>query len=300
MASLATQMKSTEKIVLSASRRTDIPAFYMPWFMAQIGKGFFEVVNPFNQHVSVVPATPHDVHTIVFWSKNFGPFIDEGFGDRLLKQGYNLFFNFTVNSDNTTLEPNLPPLKERFDQLQYLSDHFGSRSIRWRFDPICYYETGQGGMHDNLSDFTPIGEQAAAAGIEQCITSFMDHYPKIRKRLVSRPGLRLIDPPLTHKVNTLIKMDARLAALNIHLTTCCEKEVIAALPAGCSVTPSSCIPNDLLMELYGGNISLRKDAGQRVKAGCGCKVSVDIGSYRHQPCYHNCLFCYANPNSGSR
>ena len=293
-------MRSTNEIVISASRRTDIPAFYMPWFMEQITKGFFEVINPFNQRVSVVPATPQEVHTIVFWSKNFGPFIDEGFGDRLFKQGYNLFFNFTVNSDNSILEPNVPPLKERLDQLQYLSDHFGSRSIRWRFDPICYYETGQEHLHDNLNDFTTIGEQAAAAGIDHCITSFMDHYPKIRKRLLSRPGLRLIDPPLTDKVDTLIKMETRLAGLNIHLTTCCEKEVIAALPAGCSVTPSSCIPNDLLMELYVGNISLRKDTGQRVKAGCGCKVSVDIGSYRHQPCYHNCLFCYANPNSGPR
>jgi hypothetical protein len=291
-------MKAPQKIVLSASRRTDIPAFYMPWFMEQLGKGFFEVVNPYNQRVSVVPATPHAVHTIVFWSKNFGPFIDDGFGDRLLKQGYNLFFNFTINSDNAVLEPNVPPLKERFDQLNYLSDHYGSRSIRWRFDPICHYETGPGALFDNLSDFNTIGEQAAAAGIERCITSFMDHYPKIHRRLSARPGLVLTDPPLTDKVNTLIEMETRLAALSIQLATCCEKEVIAALPPGSSIAPSSCIPNDLLMELYGGNISPRKDTGQRVKAGCGCNVSVDIGSYRQHPCYHNCLFCYANPASG--
>lgn len=291
-------MNPPQKTVISASRRTDIPAFYMPWFMEQIRKGLFEVVNPFNQRVTVVPATPHEVHTIVFWSKNFGLFIDDGYGDRLLEQGYNLFFNFTINSDNPILEPNVPPLTERVDQLKYLSDLFGSRSIRWRFDPICYYETGQRALQDNRSDFTAIAKQAAAAGIEQCITSFMDHYPKIRKRLASRPGLILTDPPLTDKVNTLIEMEIRLAALNIQLTTCCEKEVIAALPPDSSITPSACIPNDLLMELYGGNISLRKDIGQRIKAGCGCKASVDIGSYRHQPCYHNCLFCYANPASG--
>ena len=291
-------MKAPQKIVISASRRTDIPAFYLSWFMAQIRKGFFEVVNPFNQRVSVVPATSHAVHTIVFWSKNFGPLIDEGSGDRLLKQGYNLFFNFTINSDNPILEPNVPPLKERLAQLKFLSDHFGPRSISWRFDPICYYETGPGARHDNLSDLTAIGQKAAAVGIERCITSFMDHYPKIRKRLLSRPGLVLTDPPLTDKVNTLVEMETRLAALNMHLTACCEKEVIAALPPGSSITPSSCIPNDLLLELYGGNISLRKDTGQRVKAGCGCKISVDIGSYRQQPCYHNCLFCYANPSSG--
>ncbi len=291
-------MKSANQIVISASRRTDIPAFYMSWFMAQIRKGFFEVVNPFNQRVSLVPATPNEVHTIVFWSKNFRPFIDEGYGDRLLKQGYYLFFNFTINSGDAILEPNVPPLKERLDQLQYLSDHFGARSINWRFDPICKYKAGQGAEHDNLQNFAGIAEKAAAVGIERCITSFMDHYPKIRKRLASRPGFVFIDPPLSDKVNTLIEMETRLSALKIHLTACCEKEVLAALPPGSSIKPSSCIPNDLLMELYGAGISLKKDTGQRVKAGCGCKVSVDIGSYRLQPCYHNCLFCYANPTSG--
>jgi len=292
-------MKSIEKIVLSASRRTDIPAFYMPWFMEQIKTGSFEVVNPFNQRVSVVPATPQKVHTIVFWSKNFGPFIDGGYGERLSRRGYNLFFNFTINSDNTILEPNVPPLKLRIGQLEYLSDRFGPRSINWRFDPICFYKTGQGTLQDNLGDFTAIADQAAAAGIERCITSFVDHYPKIRKRLASRPGLALIDPLPADKVDTLIAMETRLSALNIQLATCCEKKVIAGLPPGSSIMPSSCIPNDLLMKLYGGSISLRKDAGQRVKAGCGCQKSADIGSYRHQPCYHNCLFCYANPSSGS-
>ncbi|MBW2737316.1 MAG: DUF1848 family protein, partial [Deltaproteobacteria bacterium] len=61
------------------------------------------------------------------------------------------------------------------------------------------------------------------------------------------------------------------------------------------ITKSSCIPNDLLMKLFGGSLSLNKDSGQRIKNGCGCKVSADIGSYSLHPCYHNCLFCYANP-----
>jgi hypothetical protein len=100
-------MKFTNKIVISASRRTDIPAFYMPWFMEQISKGVFEVVNPFNQHVSVVPAMADRVHTIVFWSKNFGPFIDHGYDQQLLELGYHLFFNFTINLNTcvSTMDP---------------------------------------------------------------------------------------------------------------------------------------------------------------------------------------------------
>lgn len=290
-------MNSTPKIVISASRRTDIPAFYMPWFMEQIRQGFFEVVNPFNQRVSVIPATVDRVNTIVFWSKNFGPFVDQGYGPQLQKLGYHLFFNFTINSDNPDLEPNVPPLSDRLVQLSKLSDSYGPRAVNWRFDPLCVYRVGQGRQRDNLNDFPIIAEHAAASGISRCITSFMDHYPKISRRIASRPGFEFVDPPLSEKVNTILEMESRLAALEISLFTCCEKELVLALPASSSVAPSSCIPNDLLAELYGGPLSLRKDTGQRVKAGCGCKVSVDIGSYRQQPCYHNCLFCYANPKS---
>ena len=290
-------MKPTNKIVISASRRTDIPAFYMSWFMKQIGRGFFEVVNPFNQHVAVVPVSAARVHTIVFWSKNFGPFIDKAYGRQLIKLGYHLFFNFTINSDNPNLEPHVPPLNERLDQLEYLSKHYGPDAVNWRFDPICFYRTGPGALQDNLNDFSAVADRAAKLKISRCITSFMDHYPKIRRRLSSRPGFEFIDPPLPEKINTILDMEAQLAAFNIRLFTCCEKDLIQALPATSTVTHSSCIPSDLLMEIYPGRLSLKKDTGQRVKAGCGCKVSVDIGSYRQQPCYHNCLFCYANPTS---
>ena len=291
-------MKPTNKIVISASRRTDIPAFYMPWFMEQIGKGFFEVVNPFNQHVSVVPATPDRVHTIVFWSKNFGPFIDQACDRELLRLGYHLFFNFSINSDNPDLEPHVPPLSQRLDQLEYLCRQYGPDAVNWRFDPICFYRTGPGALRDNLNDFSVVADRAGGLKISRCITSFMDHYPKIRRRLSSRPGFEFVDPPLPQKVKTILDMENYLAALNIRLFTCCEKDLIQALPATSAVTPSSCIPSDLLMQLYPGRLSLKKDTGQRVKAGCGCKVSADIGSYRQQPCYHNCLFCYANPTSG--
>ena len=292
-------MNPPQEIVVSASRRSDIPAFYMPWFMDRIKAGHFEVLNPYNRRVSIVPATPGRVHTIVFWSKNYGPFIDGGYGVQLLEQGYHLFFNFTINSENDLLEPNLPPLSERLEQLAYLSENFGNRIIYWRFDPICHYRFGRGALHDNLKDFARIGHSAAAAGIERCLTSFMDHYAKIDRRLRLHPGLAFVDPPLTDKIRMLQEMENRLSVLNIQLATCCEKDVNAALPPGSSIGAGSCVPNRMLMDLFGGKLSTRKDAGQRVKAGCGCMVSADIGSYRHHPCYHNCLFCYANPASGA-
>ena len=205
------------KIIISASRRTDIPAFYMPWFMGQVKKGSFEVTNPFNQRVSIVPATPDKVDTIVFWSKNFGPFLDKSYGEQLLKQGFHLFFNFTINSDCTNLEPNVPPLRKRLEQLEHLCQRFGPKTINWRFDPLCFFKTEVGRLQDNLNDFAGIAEKAAECGIVRCITSFMDHYPKIRRRLSTRPGFVFVDLPLEKKVEILRGMIKTLATGNIHL-----------------------------------------------------------------------------------
>ncbi len=284
------------KIVISASRRTDIPAFYMDWFMQQIKKGFFEVINPYNRRVSIVPASPDKVHTIVFWSKNFGPFIEGGFGEKLIDTGFNLFFNFTINSGSALLEPNVLPLTERLKQLEYLCNNFGAQCINWRFDPICFYKTNNAGIKDNLHDLLKIARRASEYGIRRCITSFMDDYRKIRKRIALIPGFSFVDPPMDRKKEIILGIEKKLTAEKIELYACCEKDLIDILPATSCIRKSSCIPNNLLIKIYGGSLSLKKDTGQRIKNGCGCMTSVDIGSYNLHPCYHNCLFCYANPS----
>jgi DNA repair photolyase len=260
----------------------------MDWFMGQLAQGYFEVVNPFNNTVSTVSALPESVHTIVFWSKNFGPFIKNDYIEKLQDKGYNLFFNFTINSEDPRLEPQVLPLKDRLKQLETLCQQVAPMSVQWRFDPICFYRVDRGHLQDNLSDFDGIAHVAAAAGVRRCITSFMDHYPKIKKR-----------PPMEKKLEVLCQMEEQLETRHIGLFACCEKQVLEMLPGFSSVGGSSCIPNDLLMELYGGKIPLKRDFGQRTQRGCGCRASRDIGSYRFHPCFHNCLFCYANP-SGDR
>lgn len=288
-------MKRSNQIVISASRRTDIPAFYMDWFMEQIKKEMFEVTNPYNRRKFIVPATPDNIHTIVFWSKNFAAFIEGGFGEKLLRMGYNLFFNFTINSDIPFLEPQLPSLKQRLDQLRDLCRNYDPRSINWRFDPICLFKYEEKVIKNTLHDFSRIAAWASQCGVTRCITSFMDHYAKIKKRIKSIPGFSFINPILSEKTAILVKMEKTLLEKNIDLYTCCEKEVLNALPSGSNIRKSSCIPNDLLVKIFGGDLSFKQDAGQRSSKGCGCMVSVDIGSYHLHPCYHNCLFCYANP-----
>ena len=287
-------MGDKARFVLSASRRTDIPAFYMPWFMTQLDRGSIQTVNPYNRRTKNIILSSQNVHSIVLWSKNFGPFIDGGYGARLSKADFPVFFNFTVNSESTQLEPHVPTLDERLIQLKKLCTSHGPEVVTWRFDPICFYETGAGRKH-NLDDFKRIARAAAEMGIRRCITSFRDDYRKVRQRTGLMDGFRFSDPTVVQKVRILARMGTFLNKLGINLYTCCERSIMEALPPDGGIQPAACIDHGLLARLFGNDLSAKKDAGQRVKMGCGCHVAIDIGDYRQHPCYHNCLFCYANP-----
>jgi hypothetical protein len=282
-------------IVLSASRRTDIPAFYMDWFMGRIKNGFFESVNPYNRRKTIVPAAPGEVHSIVFWSKNFSRFIMGGFGDQLMDLGYRLFFNFTVNAESPVLEPRIPPVADRLRQAEALCKMAGPGAVTWRFDPFCFYTRPDGSVGNNLAGFSEIADAMASFGISRCVTSFMDHYTKIDKRPVPYEGFRFLDPDMDIKVQVLREMASVLAETPMRLYTCCESAVMAHLPPNSGIQSGACISGELLTTLFGPGPSLKKDPGQRRILGCGCTVSTDIGIYHEHPCFHNCLFCYANP-----
>ena len=237
--------------ILSVSRRTDIPAFYMPWFMDRVSRGMIEVVNPFNRQVRRVSLSPRRIHSMVFWSKNFGPFLAHSHGERLQEMGYHLFFNFTVNSRSPILEPGVPDLDQRIDQLRQLCRRFGAESVQWRFDPICHFTMHNGLAENNLRDFDTIASVASDCGIGTCITSFMDHYSKIQKRVSAKPEFTFVDPPLDTKVDLILQMEKELTARGIRLLTCCEKELVSVLPASSAVTHSACVPNELLLGLFG-------------------------------------------------
>jgi hypothetical protein len=124
----------------------------------------------------------------------------------------------------------------------------------------------------------------------------VDIYRKVHLRLKHHPDIEFIDPPTDRKVDVILELERMLAALNITLTLCCENQVIEALPEKSTVKAAACIPSHRLAALYGPDISMAKDQGQRKAAGCGCGISRDIGSYHLHPCRHDCLFCYANPS----
>ena len=286
-------MKGEPKQILSVSRRTDIPAFYMAWFMDQVARGFIEVINPFNRQVKQVAISPERVHTMVFWSKNFGPYLAGSYGERLQAMGYHLFFNFTVNSRSPLLEPGVPDLDQRLGQLRQLCHRFGTASVQWRFDPICHFTTQTGAIQTNLDDFETIAAAAGECGIGTCTTSFMDRYRKIERR--TRDKIVFVEPSPAERAKILLNMEQVLSPLGIQLDLCCEKKVLAQLPAESTIKAGSCISGRRIMAVHGGRVSQRQDSSQRKKSGCGCTISVDVGSYSLHPCHHNCLFCYANP-----
>jgi hypothetical protein len=292
-------MSQTRDKIISASRRTDIPGWYTPWFLAQIKQGGFTIQTPYNKASKRVDARPESVHSIVFWSKNFGPFQDL-YADQILKDmGYHLYFNFTINSRNALLEPKLPGLSERLSQANHLCEKFGPDKLSWRFDPICFYRIDNKGIGNNLGDFTMIADAMAEMGISRCVTSFYNGYKKIETRVshlssLGNPHVCFIDPTIEKKQQVIQRMADYLGQKNIDLHLCCETSVFQTLGKGSHVKQNACIDGKHLKHLYGGTPETGKDYGQRSKLGCQCTKSIDIGAYADHPCYHNCLFCYAN------
>ncbi|WP_022664786.1 DUF1848 family protein [Desulfospira joergensenii] len=310
-------MGRTGDQIISASRRTDIPGGYTDWFMDRIQKGGFRIKNPYNQKERFVSVTPDNTHSIVFWSKNYGPFLDRE-ADRILTDlGYPLFFNFTINSQSTVLEPGIPPLGERLSQLARLSGRFGPDRIAWRFDPICFFKKDDGRMENNLKDFPIIADAAADLGIPKCVTSFYDAYAKVKRRvnqMISRgkPKITFHDPGQEEKIKILERMAAFLGSRKIRLSLCCESGLFREISEkqenvpdqkespGPFMEENACIDGPLLKRIYKGNPLLARDYGQRSKLGCRCTKSIDIGSYEDHPCFHDCLFCYANTGMDTR
>lgn len=299
-------MTRTRDKIISASRRTDIPAWYTPWFLKQIRQKHFITVNPFTRKPKQVDVCPENTHSIVFWSKNYGSFLALDAHGILKDLGFNLFFNFTVNSRSPLLEPGLPDLDTRIAQVKVLADRFGPNAVAWRFDPICFYTHGTQCVENNLSDFLYIADAMADMGITVCVTSFYDAYRKVdfRTRHLAKTGgpyICFTDPDPAEKKQLICSMAAQLEKKQIRLHLCCETKLYDTVKPGCTnIFENACINGFLLEELYGGTPETRRDYGQRAKKGCRCTSSIDIGSYQDHPCYHNCLFCYANTQMDTR
>jgi DNA repair photolyase len=268
------------KKIISASRRTDIPAFHLDWLLSALMKGSVEVVNPISKMPYTVSLKKTDVHTLVLWSKDFGRFLKNAD----LFSGYHLYFLFTLNSPSV-LEPRIPPLSERLPQLSELVNRFGSERVAWRFDPIVFWKDKNGNLYNNLSHFEEIAEFTAKCGLKRCITSFVSPYRKVIIRM-ENAGFRLLKLTEEQKRSIAGDIAQKLKKFDMELLSCCAPEIVGVE----GIKKSHCIDGELLSRLAGEPCETKKDKGQRQE--CGCSISSDIGTYN--TCHSECLYCYAN------
>lgn len=265
-------------MILSVSRRTDIPNYYSEWFFNRIREGFVYVRNPMNAHqVSRIDITPEVVDCIVFWTKNPEPMLQRL--DEL--DAYNYYFQFTLTGYGKDVECNIPHKKEKMIPIfRELSKKIGMNKVIWRYDPIIF--TKKYTPENHLKAFEQIA--AALKGYTgKCVISFVDFYAKNKKNM-ELLGAYEIDK------NELMEFARRLAEIakknGMAIGSCAERIDLNE----CGIEHNCCIDKVLIENMAGSRIKAGKDKNQRKE--CGCIESVEIGAYN--TCMNGCKYCYAN------
>lgn len=264
-------------MIVSASRRTDIPAFYFDWFCHRLKAGFVDVVNPFNRkQVSRISLKSDAVDCIVFWTKDPAPML--GRLDELSAYQYYVQISFTPYK--TDVEVNLRPKRNIIKTMQELARRIGRERVVWRYDPILLNESYP--MDYHLEWFEKALEELAPY-TERCIISFIDMYAKAKK---NTHGLGLHELS-ADEMNALAAGFSQIAkGSGVTLQTCSEKIDLEQY----GISHGACIDGELIRRIIGKPVKAGKAKSQRPL--CNCVESFDIGSY--DTCIHGCRYCYAN------
>lgn len=265
-------------MIISASRRTDIPAFYMDWFCMRLQQGFVDTKNPINpKQVKRISLSPDAVDGIVFWTKSPSPMLNRI--DTL--KPYPYYVQCTITGYGADIEPNVPSKKETIlPAFLRLADRIGPERLIWRYDPVLMHDNYPVEMH--CMRFAAIAKRLHGY-THSCIISFIDMYAKIEKRMQSL-GIRPCKEPEMHAMASAFAVIAK--AHQMQLSTCAEQIDLDAY----GITHARCVDDRIFSKIAGKNISFRKDKNQRLT--CGCAQSTDIGAYN--TCGNGCVYCYAN------
>jgi hypothetical protein len=274
--------------IISASRRTDIPAFYMDQFLQNMKDGIIDVPNPNSNQISHVSLKSEDIKCIIWWSKDYHNWIETYKGNKELFDKYKHIFNFTINGYDELENGLQHTLDERLDQLKYLAETFGSNTIKYRFDPIVYYKiVGNDAELNNLQNFEKIIQFVGQCGVRNCQFAFCLSYKNVERRMKFRnKTIVYLSLERQHEIlNGLIDICDKN---NVTMYSCCNSGLVGY--SG-KIKQSACVDRDQIEEVLRKKLkSRRKDCGQRKE--CGCVQSRDVGSYKMK-CHHNCDYCYA-------
>ncbi|MDR3139108.1 MAG: DUF1848 domain-containing protein [Treponema sp.] len=276
-------------MIISVSRRCDIPRFRFDWFLERLNLGFTEVANPFNRgQVRRVSLLPEDAEALVFWTRDPGAILGNLENPEL--RGRRFYVMTTLTGYPRILEPNLPSPERVIAAMRELGEKLGPRRIIWRYDPL--FLSSLTGPEFHLANFRSLAE-ALKGRVRRVIISLYDEYPGARRRIAALEGAGpfralplygdggLILP----ETRELLASMARTAAeAGMEIQTCAEGEDLGAL----GIRAGACLDGELIRELWGIETG-GKDKNQRPR--CRCVPSTDIGSYG--PCPAGCVYCYA-------
>lgn len=287
------KMPAQAPLIISASRATDIPAFYSDWFFNRLAKGYVKWHNPFNGKDSYVSFA--NTRFIVFWSKNPSPLLPMLY--KLRERGMHCYIQYTLNDyEQNYVEPKVPDVKFRVDTFKRLVDTLGYGSVIWRFDPLL--------LTDHVSeDFLLKKIDKIACNLkgytEKLVFSFADivSYRKVGRNL-NQAGINYREWDNSTMLSFAKKLSELNASWDFQLATCSESISLEQF----GIEHNRCIDPELIARLAPDDAVLNNflynahpDNGQRKH--CGCILSKDIGAYN--TCPHGCTYCYANTSMQS-
>ena len=268
-------------MIISVSRRTDIPAFYADWFYNRLRAGYVLVRNPMNLHsVSKVRLTADVVDAFVFWTKKPLPMarrLDE-------LAAYPYYFQFTLTGYGADIEPGVPDKRSvLLPAFKDLSALVGKKRVIWRYDPIFF--SVKYTLEYHLACFEALATELHNS-TERCVISFMDSYSNTKRNAQQLGVVEISEETLYGFAGQLARIAAKYG---LKLQTCAESMDLTAF----GITSSACIDKELLEDIGSVRLDVKKGANQR--AECCCAASIDIGAYN--TCPGGCLYCYANYNA---
>lgn len=276
-------------MIISVSRRTDIPAFYTKWFINRIREGYCIVPNPFNsKQLSRIDLTPENVDIIVFWTRNPKPLFP--YLKELDQLDYKYYFQFTLMNNPNIIETNKLPFTSAIKTFQELSDLIGKDKVIWRYDPIILSNITNVEFH--LINYQNIAEILSNYTFRSVI-SIIDNYVKTNhkfKVIEKEHNVEFFNwEKHQSEFQELLLEIAQIAKQNnLEIFSCAETIDLEKY----GIKPGKCIDDEYINQVFGIEVSHKKDHSQR--EACGCVASRDIGMY--DSCLFGCQYCYATRN----
>jgi len=274
-------------MIVSASYRTDIPAFYGRWFLARLAAGWCAVPSPYGAKPYTVRLDAGSVDGFVFWTRNLGPF-----GDALAaveSRGTPYIVQHTVTGYPRALETSVVDPDRAVAQIRALAARRGRRAAVWRYDPILVTDLTETGWH--RATFARLA-RALDGAVDEVAVSFAQIYAKTRRNTdaaARRFGFSWRDPPDDEKRALAADLAAIAAEHGMALTLCTQPALLAELEAaGAPVAAARCVDAARLSDVAGRPVAARTKGN---RPGCLCAESRDIGAY--DTCPHGCVYCYA-------